>query len=282
MIHASLIHTLDETTNHFLMKKSSINEYLKEISHSLVSNLLLEDFVIYFKNNTKNHLKQKIKANPNDGSYIPKHKFIIKRGIGIVGSSAEQKKAIIVNDTSKYSNYICEDTFRYSEMAVPIILNNAIIGVLDSENSNKGFYGNDLLHLFGITAKLISYFINETRSKNKECFEMKHFQFFISQLKEKNLYLNEDFSSREMAEMINISPTYFSHIVNKVSGQTFNSIVNSYRVQHTIAMFKQNEHHKSTLLSIALSSGFNSKSSFNLNFKRITSKSPSEFIKGLS
>lgn len=282
MIHTSLIHTLDDTTNHFLGKNSNVNDYLKEISHSLVSHLSLEDFVIYFRHQSKNKLKQVIKANPNDGCFVPAYDYTVKVGTGLVGSSVEQKKAIIVNDTTKNSKYISEDRFRYSEMVVPIIHNNAIVGVLDSENSDKGFYNKDLLHLFGLIAKLISYFLNESKSINKEEIERKHYLLFIKHLKEEQLYLNEDLTAQEIAELINISPAYFSHIINKVSGLSFNSIVNSFRVQHIIELLNQREYQKRTLLSIALSSGFNSKSSFNLNFKKITSKSPSEYIAGLS
>ncbi len=282
MNHSSLINALDDTTNHYLIQNSSVKDYLKEISNSLVSYLSLEDFVIYFKHRSNNLLKQVIKANHSDGCYLPMHNYTIELGKGIVGSSAKQKTAIIVNDTSKNPTYISEDAFRYSELVVPIIHNNTIIGVLDSENSDKDYYNNDLLHLFGITAKLISFFLNESKSKNKEDLEKKHFRLFINHLKEKELYLNEGLSSKDVAEMISISPAYFSHIVNKVSGQTFNSIINSYRVRHIIDLLKQNEHKNRTLLSIALSSGFNSKSSFNLNFRRITQKSPTEFILDLS
>jgi len=281
MNHVTLISTLDDTTNHFLAKNSNVKEYLKEISSSLVSHLYLEDFVVYFKHRSKNLLKQVVKANNNDGCYIPHSSYTIEMGKGIVGSSAKQKTAIMVNDTSKNSTYISEDAFRYSELVVPIIHNNTIIGVLDSENSHKDFYNTDLLHLFGITAKLISYYMTELKCKNKENLENEYFHHFIKELKDRQLYLNEELSAKEIAEFINISPAYFSHIVNKVSGQTFNSIVNSYRVRHIIELLKQNEHKNRTLLSIAFSSGFNSKSSFNLNFKRITKKSPSEFISDL-
>jgi len=281
MNHVSLISTLDDTTNHYLVRNSTMKDYLKEVSGLLTSHLNLEDFVVYFKHRSKNLLKQVVKANKNDGCFIPSHSYTIEMGQGIVGSSAKQKTPIIVNDTSKDPTYISEDAFRYSELVVPIIHNNAIVGVLDSENSHKDFYNSDLLHLFGIAAKLISFFLTESKCRNKEDLEKEYYRLFINELKENQLYLNEDLSAREVAELIKISPAYFSHIVNKVSGQTLNSIVNTYRVHHIFDLLKKDEHRYRTLLSIALSSGFNSKSSFNLNFRRITQKSPSEYISEL-
>jgi len=282
MNHASIIYALDDTTNQCLKLNSGINEYLQEVSESLVSHFMLEDFVIYFKPSTKNNLKQFMKVNHNKGCFFPKHAYSIKFGQGIVGESARQKKSILVNDTSKNPIYISEDAHRYSELVVPIINNNSIIGALDSEHSKKNFYTKELLHVFGITAKLICYFLNESKSKHQQKVEKKHFIFFTDLLNKKKVFLNEELSSKEVAEMINISPAYFSSIVNKISGQSFSSIVNSYRVRHIIELLKKDEYKKKTLLSIAMSSGFNSKSSFNLNFKKITLKSPSEFIADMS
>ncbi|MEM9545753.1 MAG: helix-turn-helix domain-containing protein [Bacteroidota bacterium] len=281
MNHVSLISTLDDVTNHNLIRNSNMKDYLKEVSSSLVSHLHLEDFVVYFKHRSKSLLKQVVKANKNDGVFIPSLSYTIEMGQGIVGSSAKQKTPIIVNDTSKNSAYISEDAFRYSELVVPIMHHNTIVGVLDSENSNKDFYNLDLMHLFGITAKLISFFLTESKCKKKENLEQEYYFMFINELTKNQLYLNEDLSAKEVADIIQISPAYFSHIVNKVSGQTFNSIVNSHRVHHIVDLLKKNEHQNRTLLAIAFASGFNSKSSFNLNFRRITKKSPSEFIAAL-
>lgn len=278
MNHFSIISTLDDITEHSLTYKKATDEYLLKMSGFLTNSLNLEDFVIYLSRNSRKKLKQHIKVDKDKGPRIPMNSFTIEVGKGIVGSSAKSKEAILIDDTSKNKIYISEDKFRYSELVVPIILNNTVVGVLDSEHSDKCFYSDDILHVFGITAKFISYFFNESKFKNRENLEKKHFQYFKLLLEQNKIYLNEHLSSADIAHKLDISPAYFSHLVNKISGRSFNSIVNAYRINHIIELLYQQEHKHRSLLAIAFSSGFNSKSSFNVNFKKVTSKTPSQFL----
>ena len=282
MTSSTVFNALNDITDQCLTCNSSAEEFLFQSTSILTNKLSLEDFVIYLKQNSNRKFKQVVKANKVRGPFIPHHTYTIDLGEGIVGSSARSKKAIMVEDTSKNEIYISEDVFRYSELAVPIMYRNAVIGILDSEHPDKNFYSKEILDVFGLMAKLISYFFNESKFRSREEVEKKHFDFFIEQLNENKIYLNEFLSSKDVAEMLSISPAYFSQIVNKVGGQSFNTIVNTYRVQHTIDLLYRLEHKKRSLFSIALSAGFNSKSSFNLNFRKVTSKSPTEFIASLS
>ena len=61
-------------------------------------------------------------------------------GQGIVGSLAKNMKPERIDDTRLDSRYILDDEFRLSELAVPILLHGECLGVIDSENSNVGFY----------------------------------------------------------------------------------------------------------------------------------------------
>ena len=49
-------------------------------------------------------------------------------GKGIVGSVAETGKAELIKDTSKDPRYIVDDQLRYSEISVPIISDNKVLG----------------------------------------------------------------------------------------------------------------------------------------------------------
>ena len=59
---------------------------------------------------------------------------------GIVGKVARLKKGRIVNDTSQDEDYIVDIIPKYSEITVPIIVNNKLIGILDSEHPEKNYY----------------------------------------------------------------------------------------------------------------------------------------------
>jgi LytS/YehU family sensor histidine kinase len=70
-------------------------------------------------------------------------------GKGITGSVALSGKAEIINDTSLDPRYIVDETVRYSEIAVPIIAENRVLGVIDCEHSKKRFFTQK--HLFILT-----------------------------------------------------------------------------------------------------------------------------------
>ena len=61
----------------------------------------------------------------------------------------------------------------------------------------------------------------------------------------------------------------------------FNDFINYYRVEAVKECFKQKEHQTHTILSIALSCGFNSKTTFNRVFKRNTSLTPIQYLSQL-
>ncbi|MFC1550653.1 GAF domain-containing protein [Candidatus Neomarinimicrobiota bacterium] len=58
----------------------------------------------------------------------------IKIGRGVCGSAAQQKTVINVPDVSKYANHISCDDITKSEMVVPIIRNDNLIGVIDIDS----------------------------------------------------------------------------------------------------------------------------------------------------
>lgn len=70
-----------------------------------------------------------------------------------------------------------------------------------------------------------------------------------------------------------------SQIVNQGFNVNFNDYVNSLRIAALIQQLKAGEHHTRTLLALALDCGFNSKSTFNRAFKKLTGLTPLEYIR---
>ena len=68
------------------------------------------------------------------------NKLTIAFGEGIVGRVAQNKKGIIIKDTSKDPNYIVDDRIRLSKITAPILLNNELIAVIDAEHPDKNFF----------------------------------------------------------------------------------------------------------------------------------------------
>lgn len=59
----------------------------------------------------------------------------IRKGKGVCGASWEKAKTIIVPDVEKFPGHIACSSLSKSEIVVPVIRNNEVIGVLDVDSS---------------------------------------------------------------------------------------------------------------------------------------------------
>ncbi len=93
---------------------------------------------------------------------------------------------------------------------------------------------------------------------------------------EKRLYKNPDLSLRSVAAHLQVKPYLLSQSVNEILNSKFNDYINALRVEEVKRLLRDPENNKYTLLSLAMSAGFNSKSSFNRSVKKHLGISPSE------
>ncbi|MGB8116647.1 MAG: GAF domain-containing SpoIIE family protein phosphatase, partial [Candidatus Sulfotelmatobacter sp.] len=70
-------------------------------------------------------------------------KGVIALGKGLVGYAAETRQAVLVPDVSKDPRYIEGNPETRSELAVPLIYKDKVIGVLDLEHTRRGFFTDD-------------------------------------------------------------------------------------------------------------------------------------------
>jgi len=92
-------------------------------------------------------------------------------------------------------------------------------------------------------------------------------------------YLDCELNLIKLAELINMTPHQLSYIINTGFNENFFQYVNTYRVEKAKELLVKEEMNKLSILGIAFESGFNSKTSFNTTFKKITGQTPSEFKK---
>ena len=134
----------DATIDYFansVYGENSANEICWDIARNCISQLQFEDCVVYLMDDDKNALVQKAAYGPkNPKGHDIVNPITILPGEGIVGTVLSTGKLLLVGDTSKDARYIVDDVRRYSELAVPILHNDKVIGVIDSENSKKNFY----------------------------------------------------------------------------------------------------------------------------------------------
>jgi phosphoserine phosphatase RsbU/P len=84
-------------------------------------------------------------------------------GEGVVGQVAQTRQAVLLNDTATAQNYIAANKCVRSELAVPLINKNKVIGVLDIESEEAGYFRPEHLHLLTLTASRIGQAIQNAR-----------------------------------------------------------------------------------------------------------------------
>jgi len=151
-----------------LLNQNTKEEIAWAITKQAISQLGFEDCVIYLINRETNMLEQIAAHGPkNPTGTIIKDPIEIPIGKGIVGLVAQTGMPELVPDTTQDERYIVDDTSRASEIAVPIILNGEVIGVIDSESSIDNFYTHEHVELLLAIATMAAMRFNHAKSQEK-------------------------------------------------------------------------------------------------------------------
>jgi sigma-B regulation protein RsbU (phosphoserine phosphatase) len=84
-------------------------------------------------------------------------------GKGVVGQVAQTRQPILLNDVDASDDYLCANPTVRSELAVPLIAKNRLIGVMDLESEKLGNFRPEHLHLLTLTASRIAQAIENAR-----------------------------------------------------------------------------------------------------------------------
>ena len=93
------------------------------------------------------------------------------------------------------------------------------------------------------------------------------------------IFKKEELSLAQLAQLLGVHPNYLSQVINSYEHKSFYDYINTLRVEEFKSQVLLPENSRYTLLSLAFECGFNSKTAFNRNFKKITGLSPSEYLK---
>ncbi|HIC8643018.1 AraC family transcriptional regulator [Elizabethkingia meningoseptica] len=99
------------------------------------------------------------------------------------------------------------------------------------------------------------------------------------QMKHKKLYKDPELDLNQVAALLNIHPNTLSQTINYMENKNFYDYINRQRIEEFKRIVVLPENQKFTILSLAFESGFNSKTSFNRNFKKYMNCAPREFLK---
>jgi len=92
-------------------------------------------------------------------------------------------------------------------------------------------------------------------------------------------FTDPDISLSSLASELKTHENILSFIINEKSPGNFSSFINSYRIDKFISLAMMMDPATDTFLTLAYTSGFNSKSSFNRIFKTAKEMTPSQYLK---
>src|SRR5689334_24101221 len=87
----------------------------------------------------------------------------VKVGEGVTGRAVKERRAILVNDVTREAEYIKAVPHVRSELAVPLITKNRVIGVIDIEAPQPGYFKEEHARLLTLIASRIAVSIENAR-----------------------------------------------------------------------------------------------------------------------
>ncbi|HTP33859.1 MAG TPA: SpoIIE family protein phosphatase [Candidatus Acidoferrales bacterium] len=84
-------------------------------------------------------------------------------GKGITGAAAETREVVRVHDTTKDPRYIASHTDIRSEIAVPLIAHDRVIGIMDLESDRVGYFSDDHMRTLALLAPQVASSVENAR-----------------------------------------------------------------------------------------------------------------------
>jgi sigma-B regulation protein RsbU (phosphoserine phosphatase) len=118
----------------------NLDELFGRVAELLQRLIDFQIFSILLLDASGEKLQHRFSLRFNENVHV-KHE--IPLGRGLVGQAAETRQAILVPDVSKDPRYVEGNPETRSELAVPLIYKDKVIGVLDLEHTRRGFFTDD-------------------------------------------------------------------------------------------------------------------------------------------
>lgn len=136
-----------------------LEELLSKIAATMRDLINYDAFNILLLDETRTLLKHKFSLRYDERVSIDN----IPMGKGITGSAALAREAIRVNDTTTDPRYIASHPDIYSEVAVPLIVRDRVVGVIDLESNRIGYFTDDHMRTLSLLAPQIAISIENAR-----------------------------------------------------------------------------------------------------------------------
>ncbi len=108
------------------------------------------------------------------------------------------------------------------------------------------------------------------------------YEKLVYKMQHEKLYKDPELNLNNIAKVLEVHPNVLSQVINSMEQKNFYDYINRQRIEEFKRTVVLQENQKYTILSLAFECGFNSKTSFNRNFKKYMNCSPTEFLKSQS
>jgi phosphoserine phosphatase RsbU/P len=162
----------------------------------------------------------------------------IKVGEGVTGVAAQRREAVLVNDVTQHPEYISAVPNVYSELAVPLIIKNRLIGVIDIESKNKDTFTEEHKRLLTLIASRMAVGIENARLYTQTTRQTRTLLLLNEIAQELTSILNLDELLKRIAELLSrlIDYQMFSILLLDAAGE---------KLQHRFSLrFQENIHLK--------------------------------------
>src|SRR5215467_2066048 len=151
--------------NHEITSILNLDELLQKIADLTNRIVPFEVFAIFLVDEKKQELYLRFAiGHPPE---VVKN-LRIKVGEGVTGTAAMNRTMVVVDDVSKYPRYIETVKKTRSELAVPLVIHNRVVGVLDISSPEPGYFREDQTRLLGLLASQIAIAIENARVYESE------------------------------------------------------------------------------------------------------------------
>lgn len=278
---------IDHTVAFFtqsLTDKETVEEVFWDVTRNCIGKLGFVDCVVYLMDRKNQKLRQVAAFGQKNAEGFEIYNPIdIPFTKGIVGAAASEKKSILVKDTSQDSRYIIDDQQRLSEIAVPLIYKNKVIGVIDSEHPQKNFFNYHHVKLLQTIARLcvdkvgpmLTLSTLEPADLDAASHLNKAEELFLEQLKT-TVFIHidkADLSGEILAKELGMSRMQLHRKVTRIVGCSPGEFVRQLRLNKAAELLSQGE----AVSQSAYATGFSSLSYFSKAFKTQFGVLPSSY-----
>lgn len=178
-------------------------------------------------------------------------------------------------------------------LLISIIYGHSIYVMYTSPNAINNFYAVWVLETFLVYflghIGIYKFGIHEERKKIRKYAEQNRGYSISENQKNEHIaaleniiitekrFLDNGINLDAMASELNLSKGHLSRVINSELNTSFSDLINSLRVEEAKSYLLNPEFSNYTLVAIGLEAGFNSKSTFNNAFKKVTGHTPSQF-----